>query len=53
MKKIFNKTYTPLQIVINGSVNLLGPRQTIIVEETNSQIENLLKKSLITIKEVR
>jgi hypothetical protein len=53
MKKIFNKTYTPLQLVINGSVYLLGARETIIVENTTPQIDNLVKKNLLNVRDVK
>jgi hypothetical protein len=53
MKKIFNKTYTPLQLVIDGVIYLLGARETILTEKTNTQIDNLVKKNLLTVRDVK
>lgn len=54
--KIVNKTYQPMQLLINGDSFLLpsrGRNNFIIVFNITRQIENLAKKELIVIRKVR
>ncbi|HUS50011.1 MAG TPA: hypothetical protein VMZ91_07590 [Candidatus Paceibacterota bacterium] len=51
--KLKNKTYQPLQLMINGSTHLVSARNDIIVLEITSQMKKLEKKGFITIRLVR
>lgn len=51
--KLKNKTYQPLQLIINESTHLVNARNDIIVFEITSQMKKLIKKGFITINFIK
>lgn len=54
--KLTNKTYQPLQLIIDNSVYIVGSRgnnNIIIIPHLTIQIQNLVDKELIKISKVR
>jgi len=55
-KILHNKTYQPMQILVNGTTCIVGARgksDNIIINKVTPQMKNLLKKRLITIKDMK
>ena len=55
--KLINKTYMTLQLIVNDSTILLGPRgkdfSTVVLPELTQQIKHLQDKGLIIVREVK
>lgn len=54
--KIVNKTYQPIQLIIDNKTSILpvrGRNNYIVVSEITRQIQNLARKELIVIRKVR